>query len=124
MWLDVKITDAKGKTVFRSGEIDKNGSLDENAVLYHTKLGNEKGEPVLNPALADRVLYDDRIPPKGFVIEKFSFIIPTDAVSPVKVEAVLKYRSISQPLANSLLGKDAPEIPVIDMAGATQEIEF
>ena len=124
MWLDVKITDAKGKTVFRSGEIDKNGSLDENAVLYHTKLGNEKGEPVLNPALADRVFYDYRIPPKGFVIEKYAFVIPPDAVSPIRIETTLKYRSISQPLANSLLGKNAPEIPVIDMVSATEKIEF
>ncbi len=124
MWLDVKITDAGGKTIFRSGALDKDGNIDKDAVLYYTQLGNKKGEPVLNIALADRVLYDYRIPPKGYVIEKYAFNIPPDAISPLKVKATLKYRSVSQSLAKILLGDDAPEIPVIDMASIIEEIEF
>ncbi|GBE06321.1 MAG TPA: cytochrome c554 family protein [Nitrospirae bacterium] len=124
MWLDIKITDAAGKTVLRSGSLDKSGKLDENAVLYHTQLGDENGKSVINVALADRILYDHRVPPKGYVIERYSFYISPDAVSPLKVEAVLKYRSVSQPLARKLLGKDAPEIPVIDMVKIVDEIKF
>lgn len=123
MWLDVKITDAKGKTIFRSGTLDKNGTIDENAVIYHTQLGNEKGEPVINFALADRILYDYRIPPKGYIIEKYVFNVPSDAVSPLKIEATLKYRSISQSLANTLLRDKTPEIPVIDMVSTAEKIE-
>jgi mono/diheme cytochrome c family protein len=124
MWLEIKITDAQGKTILNSGSLDENGKIDENAVLYHTVLGNEKGEPVINVALADRILYDHRIPPKGYVIEKYAFNIPSDAVSPLRVEAALKYRSISQPLAKVLLGDSAPEIPVVDMVSLIGEIEF
>ena len=121
MWLDVKITDAAGKILLRSGALNEKGEIDKDAVRYHTKLGNEKGE-VLNVALADRVLYDHRIPPKGYIVESYSFYIPDDAVSPLSIEATLKYRSISQGLTKTLLGEDAPEIPVINMAGAIEEI--
>ncbi|MBI5408848.1 MAG: cytochrome c554 family protein [Nitrospirae bacterium] len=121
MWLAVNITDAKGKTLLRSGDLDVKGDIDPNAVIYHTKLGNEKGA-VLNVALADRILYDHRIPPKGYLIESYAFHIPGDAVSPLNVEVTLKYRSASQELAKTLLGDNAPQVPVIEMAGVTEKI--
>jgi mono/diheme cytochrome c family protein len=124
MWLDVMITDAKGKILLRSGELDKSGAIDENAIQFHTVLGNEKGEPVLNVAKADRVLYDYRVPPKGYVIESYAFFIHENAESPLRVEVKLNYRSSSQALARTLLGEDAPEIPVINMARVVDKIEF
>jgi hypothetical protein len=124
MWLHIRITDSLGKTILHSGDIDKNGEIDKNAVLYTTILGNKKGEQVINIAKADRIIYDHRIPPKGYTIEKYAFYIPSDAVSPLKVEVVLRYRSISQSLAKRLLGKDAPEIPVINMVSIVDKIEF
>ena len=124
MWLEVNITDAKGNVLLRSGYLDEKGNIDENAVIFHTKLGNEKGEPVINVALADRILYDHRVPPKGFQIERYTFYIPDSAVSPLKVRATLKYRSASQALTNTLLGEKAPKMPVVDMAVITDIIEF
>jgi hypothetical protein len=92
-------------------------------VLYYTQLGNAKGEPVINVALADRILYDHRVPPKGYLIEKYAFQIPTDAVFPLTVKATLKYRSASQSLANKVLGDAAPKIPVVDMVSLDDKIE-
>jgi hypothetical protein len=123
MWLDVKITDASGKILLRSGKLDEKGEIDKDAVVYHTKLGNEKGA-LLNVVLADRVLYDHRIPPKGYMIESYAFYTPDDAVSPLNVEVTLKYRSASQELARVLLGEKAPVIPVVDMAKAVEKIVF
>jgi len=122
MWLDVRISDHKGKTILRSGSLDKNGNIDKNAVLYYTQLGNAKGEPVINVALADRILYDHRVPPKGYLIEKYAFQIPTDAVFPLTVKATLKYRSASQSLADKILGDAAPKIPVVDMVSLDDKI--
>jgi mono/diheme cytochrome c family protein len=124
MWLDVSITDATGKLLLRSGELDKEGNIDKIAVTYYTQLGNEKGEPVLNVALADRILYDYRIPPKGYVIENYAFYIPDGSVPPLIINISLNYRSASQSLAEKLLGEDAPKIPVIIMTSLVDEIEF
>jgi mono/diheme cytochrome c family protein len=124
MWLDVSITDASGKSLLRSGGLDKEGNIDKTAVKYYTQLGNEKGQPVLNPALADRILYDYRIPPKGYVIENYAFYIPDNSIPPLTINISLNYRSASQSLAETLLGEDAPEIPVIVMTSLEDEIEF
>jgi len=124
MWLSIIITDARGKTIYRSGSLDKKGNIDEGSVIYYTQLGNEKGEPVLNVATADRILYDRRIPPKGYLTEKYAFQISSDTVSPLTIEAVLKYRSASQSLVRELLGESAPKIPVIDMVNLVDKIEF
>jgi len=124
MWLDISIFDKNGKTVFRSGYLDAKGNIDKSAVLYLTKLGNHKGEYEHNIAMADRVLYDHRVPPKGYLIEKYAFQIPSDVVSPLEVKATLKYRSASQSFANQLLGDSAVQIPVIDMVQITDTISF
>ncbi len=124
MWLDVKITDKNGKTVFRSGNLDSDGNIDKSAVLFHTQLGDSKGEPVVNVALADRILSDHRVPPKGYLIEKYSFLITPDAISPLTVTATLKYRSASQAFANTLLGNSSAEIPVVDMFNLVDTIMF
>lgn len=124
MWLDVKITDANGKTLLSSGDIDAKGAIDSNAVMYKTVFGNSDGEAVLNVAKADRILSDHRIPPKGYVLESYSFNIPDNAVSPLNVVAVLKYRSASQSFADMLLGSEAPKMPVVDMVSVTGNIVF
>jgi len=124
MWLDVKITDSSGNEILRSGAIDDRGEIDKKAVRYYTQLGNKKGEPVINVALADRILSDNRIPPKSSVIESYSFNIPADAVSPFTVDIRLRYRSLSQGIATALMGVYAPKIPVIDMAEVKGKLEF
>jgi mono/diheme cytochrome c family protein len=124
MWLDVSITDASGKSLLRSGGLDTEGNIDKTAVKYFTQLGNDIGQPVLNAALADRILYDYRIPPKGYVTETFAFYIPDDVKVPLKIDVLLKYRSVSQSLANILLGDKAPEIPVVIMTRLEEEIEL
>ncbi len=124
MWLDVKVTDAKGNILLRSGQLDVKGDIDANAVVFHTKLGNEKGDAVINVAQADRILYDHRIPPKGYHIERYAFYIPAGAESPLSVEVKLRYRSISPPLSQVLLGDSAPVIPVIEMVRVIDKIHF
>jgi hypothetical protein len=124
MWLYVKVSDSNGNLLFQSGELDEKGGIDESAVMYHTVLGNDQGEPAINIAKAVKILYDHRVPPKGYIIETFSFRIPPDAVSPLLIRATLKYRSISQPLAQKLMGDEAPDIPVINMVSDFERVMF
>ncbi|MBC8413417.1 cytochrome c554 family protein [bacterium] len=124
MWLHVTIADANGKTIYSSGHLQSNGDIEENAVKYVTQLGNSKGEPVVNVALADRVLFDNRIPPKGFALEQFAFVIPEGAISPLTVKAGLKYRSISPSLAQTLLREKTPEIAAVLMVTAQTKVPF
>jgi hypothetical protein len=124
MWLHVKVTDGEGKVLLQSGELDEQGNLDKNTIVYHTVLGNDKGEPTINIAKAVQILHDYRIPPKGHIIENFSFKIPPDAESPLLIEAILKYRSISQPLAQELMGDKTQDVPVIIMVSDFESFAF
>lgn len=124
MWLDLKVTDKAGRVIFSSGSVDEKGDIDPDAVMYNTVLGNSKGEPVMNIALADRVLQDHRIPPKGYAVEGYSFFIPGYVYDSLHIHAVLRYRSCSQSFANTTLKEKAPIIPIVDMAEANIDIAF
>ena len=56
------------------------------------------------------------IPPKGSDKSTFIFLLP-DKIrkGEITINAVLRYRSFSQHLADLLLGKGELEVPVVDM---------
>jgi hypothetical protein len=117
MWLEVKVTGPGGEKLLQSGKLDEKGEIDPEAILYHTVFADAKGEPVgARVWEADRLLYDYRIPPLGYALEKFSFLIPAGARGKCQVEVRLLYRSLSQSVVNLLLGPQAPSWPVYEMA--------
>ena len=126
MWLDVTVTDAKGKVLFRSGALDEKGDITPGAVVYRTVLGS--GGKAIKPTLflpeATQVISDHRIRPLGYDIEEYSFVVPADAAGPLSYHAEMRYRSAPQSVVNDLLGKDAPKLPVFDMGEAEGKIEL
>lgn len=116
VWLSIDVRDKTGKKVFSSGEMDKDGYIDEQAVVYHTVLGDSSGKPTMKVWLADRILSDNRIPPKGQSIETFTFNIPPDAEGPLNVSAKLNYISATQELADELFGEGVIKPPVVEMS--------
>ncbi len=124
IWLFIQITDKERKILFKSGALNTNGKIENDSIIYNTIFGDKNGNPVINVAIAEKILYDYRIPPKSFKTENFFFEIPVSAISPIKIEAVLKYRTIDPDLLKRLLKEKAPEVPVIDMASKIMLIEF
>jgi len=124
MWLKVSVTDADGKLVYKVGDVDEKGNIDDTAVIYHTIFGNEKGEPTLHVWTATHVISDNRIPPKGKKEERFVCQIPTDIKPPLKVETVLQYRSAPQDVVDALLGEKTIKLPIIEMTNASTELSL
>ncbi|MCX8043791.1 MAG: NapC/NirT family cytochrome c [Desulfobacterota bacterium] len=123
MWLDVTIIDAQGNEIFRSGRLNALGDLDEEARIFNAAAVDKEGRHTYKPWEIVRFEYNKTIPPKGFAIERFAFIAPSSAQGPIKVKAILRYRSYPQSLANKLLGKDAPVLPIVDMADREATIQ-
>ncbi|MHB9112745.1 MAG: multiheme c-type cytochrome [Thermoleophilia bacterium] len=123
MWLDVTVTDATGKTIYRSGEVGEDGVVDPQAVMYQTLFKDKDGQTTHKPWLADEILSDNRIPPMGSVTEKYSVPVPDGTAMPLTVKANLRYRTASQSVVDEVMGDDAIEIPIIDMASATAEVK-
>jgi hypothetical protein len=122
MWLDVQATDAAGKEIFRSGALDKDGEIDPQARIFNAHAVDKEGRHTVKPWEITRFEYNDTIPPKGSAIERYTFLVPQDLKGAVKVKAVLRYRSYPQSVANLLLGKDAPVLPIVDMQEAGKTI--
>lgn len=115
IWLDIDVRDSSGKTIFRSGGMDENGYVDHDAVKYHTVFGDASGKHTEKVWFAEKILFDNRIPPKGYSIEYYNFTIPDNVKRPVTISARLNYVSASQELSDLLFGKGKVRPPVIEM---------
>jgi len=118
IWLDIDVRDASGKTIFRSGGMDENGYVYHDAVKYHTVFGDANSAPTEKVWLAEKILLDNRIPPKGYSIEYYKFTIPDNVKRPVTISARLNYVSASQELSDILFGEGKVKPPVIEMTSA------
>lgn len=123
MWLDVKISDADGKELFRSGALDKQGKIDPDAVMFHSVGLDEHGKPTIKPWEMTSFLSFHTIPPRDSLLEHYSFAVPSKVAGPLQVRVTLRYRSYSQELARVLLGDDTPVVPVVDMVSVVQTLE-
>lgn len=116
MWLYLVVKDNRGKVVYESGALDRDGALDyENTSVFRTVLGDKNGKPTVKVWEAESILEDHRVPPKKSLTEVYAVRIPLDAKGPFKVTATLKYRTAPQPLVDKLLGKGKFKVPVVDM---------
>ncbi|WP_445476236.1 multiheme c-type cytochrome [Methanococcoides methylutens] len=121
MWLEVSVTDAEGKQLYSSGQLDPEGNI-EDAIIYHTVLSDAEGQVTDKLWEAESIVSDNRILPKETAVESHSFVMPEDAVDPILVEAKLLYRSAPQDMVDELFGEGTYDVPVIDMANAYSSI--
>lgn len=124
MWLDVQATDAAGKVLFRSGAVDAKGEVDADAVMFHAIAVDAQGKPTVKPWEMVRFSYYHTVPPRGYTLERYAFHVPATAKAPIQVKAILRYRSFPQHLAQELLGKDAPTVPIVDMTSLEKKVEL
>lgn len=114
VWIEVVVTGAGGRELFRSGGLGRDGRLDPSAVLYNTVFGDGAGKPVMNVAKAREILRDRRIEPLGSVLETYRLNGIKEAS--VTVEAKLWYRLAPQELVDGVMGKGKISIPAVLMA--------
>lgn len=124
MWLDVSVMDAEGKTIFQSGKVDEKGNVDPNSTIYHTVFGDKNDQPTLHVWSATHIISDNRIPPKGKREEHIICLVPNDAKPPLKINAILHYRSAPQHVIDALLGEKSAKLPIIDMAEISTEVQL
>jgi hypothetical protein len=122
VWIDVKMTDATGREIYRSGAVGPDGRVDPEAVMFHAVLVDEKGEVTYKPWRAVKMVKEKLIPPKETVVEGYTLPLPKDAKGPLKVTAVLRYRSAPQEVMDRLFGKGRFDLRIVDMASAEAEL--
>jgi len=115
MWLDVKVMDSTGKEVYRSGNLNQQGTIVGDPRIFNAHALDSTDRETHKPWEIAKFKYNRTIPPKGSAIENFFFLVPTDVNGDLQVEAVLRYSSYPQSLANLLLGDKTFTLPVCDM---------
>jgi hypothetical protein len=118
VWIDLAVRDARGKEIFRSGAVDREGKVDRDAVMYHAVLLDEEGEATYKPWRVVEMLEEKLIPPKETVRERYAVRISTVARGPFTVRAVLRYRSAPQEAMDRLFGRGRFLLRIVDMAAA------
>ena len=118
VWIDLRVTDADGKEIYRSGAIDATGRVDPKAVMYHSVLVDKAGAVTFKPWAAERMVKEKLIGPKETVRESYEFEIPAGVKGALNVRCVLRYRSAPQEVMDRLFGKGKFPIRVEDMAEA------
>jgi hypothetical protein len=111
LWLEVRVSDASGREIFRSGGVDDFGDPLPGSVTYGIVWEDADGQPTDRLWEAERVLRDHRIPAGGSLIESFRFALPPDATGPLHVSARLNYRRAGGYLSELMgiyLGEDVP----------------
>lgn len=122
MWLDFKVTDADGKEIYRLGQV-KDGHTEPGTKSFKVVLGDKDGNVVdLELWNADRVLYDTRIPAKGYSIVDYQFHVPKNTKGPLNVTAELNYWSFPQSILDELMGKDAPTVSITRMTSEDMKV--
>jgi len=122
VWIDLRVTDAKGTEILRSGAVDGDGRVDPSAVMYHSVLVDAKGEVTYLPWRAVKMTKEKLLPPKETVEEKWEVRVPAGAEGPLEVEAKLRYRAAPQDVLDQLFGKGRFDLRIVDMAGARTEV--
>jgi hypothetical protein len=124
VWIDLRVTDATGAEVFRSGAIDGDGRVDPAAVMYHSVLVDGKGEVTYLPWRAVKMAKEKILPPKTKMDERYEVRVPEGAKGPLAVEATLRYRAAPQEVLDQLFGKGRFALRIVDMASAQGKVPF
>jgi Flp pilus assembly protein TadD len=124
-WVEFEAVDAAGKTIFHSGFVKADGTLDESAHVYKQILLDRDARVITRHQVwAARVkAYDNWIPPGRADVARFRFTVPAEAkaAAQVTLRARVNYRRFIQEYTEAVLskyGQKKLDIPIVRMAEA------
>ena len=115
-WVEFRVTDAGGNTIYHSGFLDRNGFLDPHAHSYTNRLVSASRELLdLHQVWETRIkAYDNTILPGRSDLVRYRFQIPPNARGPLTLSAQLNYRRFRKGYTNFVLQK-RPAYPVAEI---------
>ena len=116
VWIELRLADKLGNTLFETGVPDENNELSDKTVMFKTTFGDEKGNPVISIAKARKVLSDTRIPVGKSAVHLFD--LNTTPEKGQTLTARLLYRGMPQKILNMVPGPPLGPLPVVEMATA------
>jgi len=125
-WIELVVTDAKGKDVYTSGTINDKNKVDKDARFYFSSLVNRQGKRVWKHDLFNAVgeSYGNLLAPGKADIQSYEFEIPNWAKAPLEAKVRLRYRKFNHDYSSWALEDESISLPIVDMAEDTLELAF
>ena len=130
-WVEFEAFDSSGKSIFHSGFIQPDGTLDESAHVYKSILLDESGRAITRHQVwvARVKAYDNAIAPGRSDIARYRFRIPADErtgrFTSLKLRVRVNYRRFIQEYTDYVLKRHNAtqlKVPVVQMAEAELEL--
>jgi tetratricopeptide (TPR) repeat protein len=120
VWVELRVTDAQGRLLARSGGLDKEGTVDPWSHFINAYVLDRDGNRVDRRNAQDifTVLYNHQIPPGAADVVHYALRVPEDARGPLTVEAEVKYRKFDTRYLRYIQGPTfvRNDLPIVTLA--------
>jgi tetratricopeptide (TPR) repeat protein len=125
-WVEFVAKDSDGREIFHSGFLKPDGSLDESAHSFTSRLLGKDGQILGQHEIWERraVGFDNTIQSGRSTLVRYEFHIPAGAKGPLTITARVNYRHFNQPYLDYVLGPGHPAYPVVEMAARTRSLNL
>jgi tetratricopeptide (TPR) repeat protein len=123
-WVNFTVTDASGQTLYQSGFLKPDGTLDPSAHSFTNRPVNAEGTFVDNHRVwtIHSVAYDNTIQSGRSALVRYQFHLPAKITGPITVKAAVDYRHLRQTYLNNVFGPNHPAYPVVEIASRTRTL--
>lgn len=116
-WVEFTVTDNAGKTLYQSGYLNPDGTLEKRAHSYTNRIISKQGEFLENHevwAIKARA-YDNTIQSGRSDLVRYKMTVPRGYSGKLKITASVLYRRFRRPFMDYVMGKDF-QVPIAKMA--------
>jgi Tfp pilus assembly protein PilF len=124
-WVEFDVRDAKGKTIYSSGYLNPDGTLEPEAHSYTNRLISQDDQLLMRHQVWETraKAYDNTIPPGRSDLVRYQFHVPKEVAGPLTVTVKVNYRRFRKDYTDFILGKSV-EYPVVDMAEKSMQLKI
>jgi Tfp pilus assembly protein PilF len=121
-WVEFTVTGSDGATIYKSGFLNPDGTLDVRAHSFTNRPVDVTGNFVDNHEVfrIHAVAYDNTIQSGRSALVRYEFRVPANVKGPLTMTARVNYRHMRQTYLNNVFGKDHPAYPLVDLASQTR----
>ena len=124
-WVQFTATDSAGHTLFSSGYLNPDGSLDKEAHSYTNRLISQAGEELDHHEVwTTKVKAFDRtlLPGRSEAVH-YELQIPQDATGPITITASVNYRKFRKSYTDWVLNQDT-QYPIVQLATRSLQLKL
>jgi tetratricopeptide (TPR) repeat protein len=125
-WVAFTVTDTAGHTLYQSGYLRPDGTLDPGAHSFTNRPVNSEGTFVDNHRVwtIHSVAYDNSIQSGRSALVRYQFRLPANITGPIHIKAAVEYRHLRQTYLNNVFGPNHPAYPIVEIASRTRTLNL